>query len=114
MTALEGDEATTHLASGPAPSISVIVVFARQFTVLRRTLAHLRAQSVAGEIELVIVAPSQEAMRELEPGDVAGLHSVRVAVVGEITNVDKAGARGIGEATAPVIINDRFIRQLAR
>lgn len=103
MTALKGDEATTHTAPTPAPAISVIVVFARQFTVLRRTLAYLRAQSIAREIELVIVAPSQEAMRELEARDVAGLHSVRVAVVGEITNVDKAGARGIGEATAPIV-----------
>lgn len=103
MTALKDAGATTNPAPAAAPAISVIVVFARRLTVLRRTLAHLRAQTVAGAIELVIVAPSEESMRELEARDVAGLHSVRVAVVGEITNVDKAGARGIGEATAPVV-----------
>ena len=85
------------------PELSVIVVFARRFAVLRRTLAHLRAQTIADRIELIVVAPSQEAMRELQPRDTAGLHSVCVRVIGEITNVDKAGARGIVEASAPVI-----------
>lgn len=85
------------------PDLSVIVVFARRFAVLRRTLAHLRAQTMADRIELIVVAPSQEAIRDLQPRDTAGLHSVRVLAVGEIANIDKAGARGLGEASAPVV-----------
>lgn len=96
------DQVQAPLPAVP-PELSVIVVFARRFAVLRRTLAHLRAQSIADRIELVVVAPSQYAMRELQSRDTAGFHSVRVYVAGEITNVDKAGARGVGVASAPVI-----------
>ena len=85
------------------PDLSVVVVFARRFAVLRRTLAHLRAQTIAGRIELIIVAPSRQAMRELQPRDSAGVHSVKSEIAGEIVNVDKAGARGVAAASAPVI-----------
>ncbi len=91
-----------HTPTAP-PELSVVVVFARRFAVLGRTLAHLRAQTVADRIELVIIAPSRDAMEVLTPRDTAGFNSVVVGVVGEIVNVDKAGARGIAMSSAPVI-----------
>lgn len=85
------------------PDLSVVVVFSRRFEVLKRTIAHLKAQTIADRIELVVVAPSAHAMWELDDNDLLGFHSVRVAVVGEITNVDKAGARGIEYCSAPIV-----------
>ena len=103
MTTLQQDLDRNTGPAAPIAELSVVVVFARRFAVLRRTLAHLRAQTIADRIELVIMAPSAGSMQEMEPRDTAGLHSVRVCVVGEIVNVDKAGARGIAAASAPVI-----------
>jgi hypothetical protein len=90
-------------APGAPPDLSVVLVFARRLAVLRRTLASLRAQTIAGRIEVVLVAPSRQAMRELQPRDTAGLHSVTIEIAGEIVNVDKAGARGVSAASAAVI-----------
>lgn len=102
----ERDERLTQgaIAVPPRPpDLSVVVVFSRRFEVLKRTIVHLRAQTIANRIELVVVAPSAHAMRELQEDELTGFHSVRVAVVGEITNVDKAGARGIEYCSAPIV-----------
>ncbi|HKH90249.1 MAG TPA: Gfo/Idh/MocA family oxidoreductase [Gemmatimonadaceae bacterium] len=85
------------------PLISIVVVFARRFEALRRTLTHLRAQTIADRIELIVVAPSTYAMRGRRERDTVGFHSVREVIAGEILNVDKAGALAVHAATAPII-----------
>ena len=85
------------------PSISVVTVTAGDFANVRRTLRHLRAQTVANQIELILVAPSDEAVADREPGELEGFARVEIITVGPIDNVDHAAADGIHRATAPVV-----------
>lgn len=94
---------TSADASTGASALSVIVVTPERFSSLRRTVRHLREQTVQDQIELIIVAPSEEALGDLEPGELGGFHSVQHVTVGPIRNVDKAAAHGVPASHAPVV-----------
>ncbi len=85
------------------PTLSAIVVTAGTFRTLRRTVRHLRAQTVANQIELVIVAPSAEAIADHSAEDFAGFHSVQAVFPGPIPNVDRAIVDGVYVAKGDLI-----------
>ena len=85
------------------PLISVVTVTASDFANMRRTLRHLRAQTIADQIELILVAPSNEAIADREPDELKGFARTEIIAVGPIDNVDHAAADGIHRATAPVV-----------
>ncbi|MDQ4074980.1 MAG: glycosyltransferase [Chloroflexota bacterium] len=89
--------------SEESPSLSIVLVTANRFASLRRTVRHLRAQSIREQLELVIVAPSEAAVADLAAEEVAGFYDVRTVFVGPIDNVDRAGALGIQRASAPLV-----------
>jgi hypothetical protein len=72
------------------------------FDALRTTVQHLVAQTVAGSIELLIVAPSAERAAP-DPAALSGLHSVRVLESGSLHATGPARARAIREASAAVV-----------
>lgn len=91
-------------ASGDVPaSISVIVVTPRRFANIRRTVRHLRAQTIHDRIELIVVAPTPEALSDAAPHELDGFHSVRALAVGVIGDVDKCAADGVRHARANVV-----------
>lgn len=93
----------TAARGGDGPDLSVIVVTPTTFAQVRRTVAHLRRQSVADRIELVLVIPDERSIDDADPAETAPFASVRVVTVGPIGNVDRASAHGIRAAAAPVV-----------
>jgi hypothetical protein len=86
----------------PAPPLSVLLITPDTFDTIRRTARFLRAQTACKQIELLIVAPSREALGAFE-SDVEGFHDVRVVEVGPIEVLAQAKLEAIKLASAPVI-----------
>lgn len=86
-----------------SPSLSVVVVTPERFENVRRTVRHLRAQTVQGQIELVLVAPSEHALDDAQPDELEGFQRITTVTPGPIANVDRAGAHGVFAAHAPVV-----------
>jgi hypothetical protein len=83
------------------PALSVVVV-ADAFATIRRTVRHLRAQTIAGRIELVIVSGPGV---ELPVGgeELAGFARVTAVAVDDIRSLSWARAPGIRAASAPLV-----------
>lgn len=85
------------------PELTAVVVTPARFDQLRRTVRHLREQTAAARVELVIVAPSTAAVGDCRREELDGFASVQVVPAGPIPNVDKASAVGVRAATAPAV-----------
>ena len=83
------------------PAMSVVVATERYETV-RTLIRHLRAQTVQGQLELIIAAPSTETLG-LDPADLEGFHRVRVVAVGRVGVVGWARAAAVRQTTAPIV-----------
>lgn len=90
-----------HLPSRPA--LAVVIVTPSNFAVVRRTLRHLRRQTIAHRIELLLVAPSLKAIADREGPELDGFARVEIVPYGPIENVDHAAAEGVRRAEAPVV-----------
>jgi glycosyltransferase involved in cell wall biosynthesis len=82
------------------PLLSIVIV-TDAYETIRKTVRHLRAQTVADAIELVIVAPDGEL--DLDGVELAELHSYRVVRVGDIRSLSWARAPGIRASSAPIV-----------
>ena len=85
-----------------APALTVVLPTWDTFDALRTTVAHLRAQTLAGSIELIICAPSAE-RAAVDAEAVRGLHSVRVLESGPLKEMGPVRARAVREAAADVV-----------
>lgn len=85
------------------PALSVVVVTPERFCNIRRTVRHLRAQTVRDRIELVIVAPTEPALSDAEAHELDGFASVVRVAAGPVSNVDHASAAGVRAARAPFV-----------
>lgn len=104
--AAEPLEASRTLAGptvGGDAALSVVVVSPARFANVRRTVHHLRRQTVRERIELVLVAPTIAALDDATPHDLAGFHSVTAVAAGPIVDVDRAAAHGLLRASAPIV-----------
>ncbi|HEY4281746.1 MAG TPA: glycosyltransferase family A protein [Chthoniobacterales bacterium] len=84
------------------PALSVILLAPDRYETIRRTVGHLRNQTVSDRIELVIVAPSAQQLG-LNRDECEGLCGVSIAECDPANSVAAARACGIRMATAPVI-----------
>ena len=84
-------------------ALTVILLTPGSFDVIRTTVAHLAAQTIADRIELLVLAGSARAL-ELDREATAAFHSVRVLETGPLSASGPARARGAREATAPVVV----------
>lgn len=95
---------TMQSASNPDVALSVIVVTPESFATIRRTVRHLREQTVQERMELVIVAPSRAALDDRAPHETEGFGRVTIVPLDRpIPNVDKELGHGIRAAHAPVV-----------
>jgi len=62
----------------------------------------LSAQTIAAQLELVIVAPRTERIR-VPPDVEASFHSVRIVEIGEVKSLADAKAIGFSVATSPIV-----------
>lgn len=84
--------------------LSAVVVARDGFAPIARTVAALRAQTIADRIELLVVA-GPGAMADAGPEDLAGFARVEVIDVPPIADVDRASAAGLLRAGTPVVAN---------
>ena len=89
--------------SGNSPEMSVVIVTPDRYETIRKTVEHLRAQTVKDRLELVIVAPSA-AQLALDDSALKDFFQFRVVAVGEISSIARAHAAGIRQASAPVVV----------
>jgi glycosyl transferase family 2 len=83
--------------------MSVVIVTPDSYETIRKTMQHLRAQTVRDRLEVVIVASSLKRLG-LDDRDLKDFFQYRVVEVGEIRSIAQAHAAGIRQASAPVIV----------
>ena len=84
--------------------MSVVLVTPDRFETIRRTTRHLRNQAVADRIELIIVAPTTDAINDADPTELDRFRRVIcLAADGPIRCVEKASVPGVLAASAPII-----------
>jgi hypothetical protein len=82
--------------------MSVIMLTPDELHTLRHTLKHLRAQTVADQLEIVIVAPSKELLA-LNTAALEPFHGYQVVESDSRRSSAEARAVGIRAATAPIV-----------
>ncbi len=85
------------------PRLTVVVVTADDFDSVRRTVRALQAQTIAGDIELILVALTKEALCDHRPEELDGFARVEVVPIGRVCKADRGAASGIRRATAPLV-----------
>ena len=83
------------------PRMSVVLVTDRYETI-RGVVRRFGAQTVAGELEVVLVAPSSAGLTA-DPEDVAPFHGHRLVEVDDIYPLWLARAAGVRVSTAPIV-----------
>jgi hypothetical protein len=84
------------------PTMSVILTTPDRYDTIRKTIRHLRKQTVTGELELIIVAPDAGTL-DADQRDLGGFFRVRVVQAGPIASIGSANAKGIRAAAAPLV-----------
>jgi len=84
-----------------SPALSVVVVAPNGMASIERTMRHLRSQSARCLMEIIVVAPSAEAIEVGVLGD--DFAAVRVVAAGPIQRRGAAAARGIEASTARIV-----------
>lgn len=99
----EASVASADAASAKLPKLSLILVSPDRADLPRRTIEHVCRQTIASDIELILVAPSVQCGAEVKQC-LAALHSHRI--LQSPTGVYSHGqqfALGVAEATAPYV-----------
>lgn len=85
-----------------APSLSVVLLSPDSYETICKTMAHLQKQTIAGEMELVIVVADSKRFQP-PPTEFQKFHSVTL-VQTPISSVGAGYAEGIRGANAPVVV----------
>jgi hypothetical protein len=87
-----------------APALSVVVVTPDRFATIRRTVQHLRDQTIADHLEILIVHPTDDALDDTEAGELEGFAQVKRICVGQpITCVERAVGEAVDHASSDVL-----------
>ena len=87
---------------GNSPDMSVVLVTLDQYERIRKTIKHLRSQTVREQLEIVIVAPSLDKLG-LDESEMKDFLQFQVVEVGEIMSTGESIAAGVHKACAPVV-----------
>ena len=85
------------------PEMSVVLVTPDNYETIRKTMQHLRAQTVADRLEIVIAAPSATEFNGDEADEKAFARCL-VIEVGKINSTAKARAVCIRQSSAPIVV----------
>jgi Glycosyl transferase family 2 len=84
------------------PAMSVVIATPDCYETIRKTIGHLRTQTVKHQLEIIIVAPSASLLH-LEESELKGFCQFRVVEVGRVISIGSANAKGIRQASAPIV-----------
>lgn len=87
----------------PRPGLSVVLATIDNYQRIEKTLEHYRAQTARSELEVLIVASSEEDL-QLDPSVAGGFFELRVIEVGEISSLSAAKALAVTEAKADWVV----------
>jgi hypothetical protein len=82
--------------------LSAILVIPGTFTDYQRTMECLKSQTIAGNIEIVMVSTSKEQLA-LKESELRNFHSFKIVEIGKVKSMGSANAAGVFQASAPVI-----------
>jgi hypothetical protein len=91
------------MADRGSPEMSVVIATPDRYDAIRKTIEHLRAQTVAHRLELVIVAPSARQLG-LDASELELFCRFRVVESGPGRNWGEANAVGVRQAGAPLVV----------
>ncbi|NIQ79905.1 MAG: glycosyltransferase [Anaerolineae bacterium] len=91
------------MADSSLLALSVILAAPDRHETIRGTIKHLRSQTVSDMLEVVIVAPSEDALGD-DDSELRAFRRYRVVEVGEISSIAQAYGAGIRQASAPVVV----------
>jgi hypothetical protein len=94
---------TETAADTSRPALSACLVTRGSYEPLRKTIGFLKRQSVLDQLELVIAAPSCEAL-QLDKEDVAPFQWLRVVEVGDVNSSGPAFAAAVHAARARWVV----------
>lgn len=86
-----------------APAISLIMITDGHYDVCRRAMSYLRAQTVVGQIEMILVCPSKEIM-QIDDDALDPFHSAQIIEIGEVTSTGQGVAAAVPQARGPYIL----------
>ena len=89
--------------STAAPALTVLVATSGRGRTVRRTLRHLRAQTIADCVEIILIGPEASSFDDLAPAETAGFAQCRRLGIGPFDEVERAFVPGIRAATAPLV-----------
>jgi len=84
------------------PDLSVVVVAPNRYENIRKTIRHLRGQTVRERLEIIMVMPSADGLG-VDADAFEDFLRVRVVEAGTIGSIAGAVATGIRQASAPVV-----------
>ena len=90
------------LDAGIRPRMSVVLATPGGFDTIATTVRHLRRQTVAGRLELIIVAESVDALA-LDEKSVKGFWGYQVVNIGPFLSVGQANAAGVRTARGEIV-----------
>lgn len=91
------------MTAGHTPAMSIVIVTADTYGAIRKTMRHVRAQSVREQLEVIIVTPSISVLAMDDPDVADAFAALRVVEAGPIRSLAYGNAVGIRHATAPVV-----------
>lgn len=95
-------DAHLPIADPNVPRLTCVLICAHAYPLIARTVAHLRRQTIAAQIELLIFCPLP-ARLGLPPDAAEGFRAVRVLDAGDERRVGALRAEGIRRAAAPYV-----------
>ncbi len=84
------------------PKLSVVLATAGSYLTLEKTIGHLCAQTICGDIELVLVCPPTTG-EEVAVEDLTKLGSYQIVQIDKFRSIGASNAVGVRAAHAPVI-----------
>lgn len=93
---------TSHDEPDSTPALSAILFVPDSYESVQRTMSHLQAQTVADQIEIVLVTPSRQQL-ELDESELSCFHSWQIIEVKDNKHFSTGYSAGMRQAHAPIV-----------
>ena len=100
---MEGESTVPHQQKPDPAVLAAIVVVPDTYDSVRRVVSCLKAQTVAAQIEVVLVGSSSREMA-VDESDLSCFRSWHVVEIGKVNSLGAAFAEGIVRAEAPIVV----------
>src|SRR5437868_5838952 len=84
------------------PALSVILLTPGPYEAVARTLQHLERQTIAAQVEVVLITPSRSMLPTTLP-IARPVHSVKIVECGPLLSLAHARTLGVHAATSPIL-----------